>query len=179
MPVYIYILYAIQHILYISRSGHCEVLKEILVFKVWQKDKGRIIRHVRGCNIFQGFARVNGQFFETILQTYSDVCIFCSAIQYIVSKKQPVGSAHEVSADSSEIVFDEAHFIVNLQSFLQRLALLRRTLSQSESFVPHSPRQNNFQNASPLGTSETALMCTFSSILSHSQANQKNSIIKA
>ena len=33
----------------------------------------------------------------------------------IVSKKQPVESAHEVSADSSEVVFDEAHFIVNLQ----------------------------------------------------------------
>ena len=93
MPIYIYILYAIQHILYISSSGHCEVFKEI--------------------------------------------------------------------------VFDEAHFIVNLQSCLQPLALLRRTFPQSESFVPHSPRQNNFQNSSPLGTLETALMCIFSSILSH------------
>ena len=55
---------------------------------------------------FQGFARVNGQLFKTILQTYSDMCIFCSAIQYIVSKKQPVESVHEVSADSSETVFD-------------------------------------------------------------------------
>ena len=36
---------------------------------------------------------------------------FFSAIQYIVSKKQPVESAHEVSADSSAIVYDEAHFI--------------------------------------------------------------------
>ena len=37
---------------------------------------------------------------------------FFSAIQYIVFKKQPpVESAHEVSADSSEIVYDEAHFI--------------------------------------------------------------------
>ena len=36
----------------------------------------------------------------------------------IVSKKKPVGSAHEVLAESSETVFDEAHFIVNLHSFL-------------------------------------------------------------
>ena len=61
------------------------------------------------------------------------MCIFCTAIQYIVSKKQPVESVHEVSADSSETVFDEAHFIVNLQSFLQLLSLPRHTFPQSES----------------------------------------------
>ena len=106
------------------------------------------------------------------MQTYSDIRIFCSVIQYIVSKK------HEVSGDSSEIIFDEAHFIVNLQSFLQPLALPWHTFPQIESFVPHSPRQNNFQNSSPLDTSETALVCIFSSILNHSYANQKNSIIR-
>ena len=57
-------------------------------------------------------------------------------IQYILSKKQPVGSAHEVLAESSEIVFDEAHFIVNLYSFLQSLTLPRYTFPSSESFVP-------------------------------------------
>ena len=35
-----------------------------------------------------------------------------------------------------------------------------------------SPRQNNFQNSSPLYTSETALECIFSSILNNSLANQ-------
>ena len=49
---------------------------------------------------------------------------FCSIV---VSKKQPVGSAHELLAESSETVFDEAHFIVNLHSFLQPLALSRHT----------------------------------------------------
>ena len=93
-----------------------------------------------------------------VLQTYSKICLFCSAIQYIVSKEQPVGSAHEVLAESSETVFDEAHFIVNLHSFLQPLALSRHTFPASESFVPHPPRQNNFQNSSPLDTSETALV---------------------
>ena len=82
----------------------------------------------------------------------------------MVSKKQPVGSVHEVLADLSEIVFDEAHFIVK---FLQPLALPRHTFPQSESFVPHSPKQNIFQNSSPLDTSETALVCIFSSILNH------------
>ena len=58
-----------------------------------------------------------------VLQTYSEICIFCCVIQYIESKKQPVGSVNEVLAESLETVFDEAHFIVNLHSFLQSLAL--------------------------------------------------------
>ena len=62
-------------------------------------------------------------FIRQVLRTYSEICLFCSTIQNIVSKKQPVGSAHEVLAESSETVFDEAHFIVNLHSFLQPLAL--------------------------------------------------------
>ena len=85
-----------------------------------------------------------------VLQTYSEICIFCSVIQYIVSKKQPVGSAHEVLEESLETVFDEAHFIVNFHSFLQPLALPRHTFPPSESFVPHPARQNSFQNYSPL-----------------------------
>ena len=93
---------------------------------------------------------------------------FCSAIQYILSKTQLVGSAYEELPNSSEIVFDEAHFTVNLHNFLQPLALRKDTFSPSESFVPHSPRQNNFQNSSPLDTSEEALVCIFSSILNHS-----------
>ena len=54
-----------------------------------------------------------------VLQTYSQIHIFCSVIQYIESIKQPVGSAHEVLAESLENVFDEVHFIVNLLNFLQ------------------------------------------------------------
>ena len=54
-----------------------------------------------------------------VLQTYSEICIFCSAIQYTVSNKHPVGSAHKVLAKSLETVFDEADFIVNLHNFLQ------------------------------------------------------------
>ena len=86
-----------------------------------------------------------------VLWTYSEICLFCSAIQYIVSKKQPVGSAHEVLTESSETAFDEAHFIVNLHSFLPSLALSRHPFPPSESFVP--PRQKNFQNSSPVDTS--------------------------
>ena len=88
-----------------------------------------------------------------------------------MSKKQPVGSAHEVLAESLQTVFDEAHFIVNLHNFLQPLALPRHTFPLSEPFVPDPPRQNNFQNSSPLDALETALVCIFSSILN--QANQK------
>ena len=80
---------------------------------------------------------------------------FFNTIQYIVSKKHPVGSADEVLVESVVTVFDEAHFIVNLHNFLQPLALPRHTFLPSEPFVPHPPRPNNFQNSSPLGTSET------------------------
>ena len=54
-----------------------------------------------------------------VLQRYLEICNFCSAIQYIASKKQAVGSAHEVLAESLETVFDEVHFIVNLHHFLK------------------------------------------------------------
>ena len=60
----------------------------------------------------------------------------CSAIQYIVSKKQPVRSAHDVSVDSSEIAFDEAYFTVNLHSFLQPVALRRHTFLQVSHLSP-------------------------------------------
>ena len=96
-----------------------------------------------------------------VLQVNSEICIFCSAIQYIVSKKQPAGSAHEVLADSSEIVFDEAHFIANLVSS-NPYPSPRHTISPSELFGPHLPRQNNFQNSSLLDTSKTVLLRIFS-----------------
>ena len=70
--------------------------------------------------------------------------------------------------ESLEAVFDEAHFIVNLHSFLQPLALPWQTFLPSESFVPHHPRENNFQNSPPLDKSATALVCIFSSIVNHS-----------
>ena len=64
--------------------------------------------------------------FRQVLKTYSEICICCSATQYIVSKKQPVGSAPEVLAESLETDFDdEAHFIVNLHNFLEPPALPR------------------------------------------------------
>ena len=99
---------------------------------------------------------------KQVLQTYSKICIFCSAIQYIVSKKQPVGSAHEMLAEFLETAFNEAHFIVNLHNFFQFLALPRHTFPPSEPFVLHTPKQNNFQNSSPLDTLETGLVCIFS-----------------
>ena len=57
--------------------------------------------------------------FRKVLQTYSEIYIFCIVIQYIESKKQLVGSVHEVLVESLEIVFDEARFVVNSHSFFQ------------------------------------------------------------
>ena len=41
--------------------------------------------------------------FRQFFQIYSEVCIFCSVIQYKASKKQPVGSTLEVLVESLEI----------------------------------------------------------------------------
>ena len=60
---------------------------------------------------FQDFPRMASSLRQD-LQTYSEICIFCDVIQYMESKKQPVGSAHKVLAESLE-----ALFIVNLHSF--------------------------------------------------------------
>ena len=100
---------------------------------------------------FNSFPVSMASYFRQVLQTYSEICFFYSAIQYIVSKKQPVGSTHEVLAESLETVFDDlAHFIVNLHNFLQPLAFPRHPFPPNEPFLPHAPRQNNFQNSSPL-----------------------------
>ena len=164
MPIFIYIYIYIC----ISRSGHCEVLQEILVFKMWQNfQKWQRLQY-----FFRGFPVLMASSLRQLLEIYPEICIFCSTIQYIVSKKQPVGSVPEVLVVSSETVFDEAHFIVNLHSFP------KHSFPPSESFVSHSSRHNNFQNSSPLDTSETVVVCILSSILNQSQANEKNSIIK-
>ena len=85
---------------------------------------------------FKGLPISMASSFRQFLQTYSGISIFCSAVQYVVSKKQPVVSALEVLAESFETVFDdEAHFIINLHNFLQPLALPR----QNEPFLSPIP----------------------------------------
>ena len=127
---------------------------------------------------FKGFPVSMASSLRQVLQTYSEICFFCSAIRYIVSKKQPVGSAYEVLTESLETVFDdEAHFIVKLYNFLQPLALPRHPFPQTSHFSPISPGRTT-SKIPLLYTLETALVCIFSSILNHRWENQKNSIIK-
>ena len=89
---------------------------------------------------FQGF-----HVLRQVLQTYSEICIFCSAIQYIVPKKQPVGKAHDVLVESLETVFDEAQFIVNLNSFLQPLALSWHSFPNVSHLSPNPPGRTTFK----------------------------------
>ena len=61
----------------------------------------------------QGFPRVNGQFFKA---SFADIFrntdfLWCDSIYN-------VGSAQEVLAEYFKVAFDEAHFLVNLHSFL-------------------------------------------------------------
>ena len=92
-----------------------------------------------------------------VLQTYSEICIFCSTIQNIVCKKQPVGSAHEVLAESLKTTFDEAHVIVNLHNFLQSLARQAEQLPKllSSRHIRNSLSVYLFVNSEPqLGKSK-------------------------
>ena len=73
-----------------------------LFLKYRREIRAKFLEMLEAAIFFQGFSRVNGKFFKAILQMCSEICIFCSAIQYILPKKQPVESAHKVSADSSE-----------------------------------------------------------------------------
>ena len=82
---------------------------------------------------FRGFPVLMDSSLRQVFQTCSEICIFCSAIQYIVSQKQPLESAREVLVELSETVFDETHFIVNLHSFLQPLAHPRHIFPQVSS----------------------------------------------
>ena len=141
--------------------------RKYLFLKYGRKIRAKFLEMLQAAIFFSGFPVLMAGSLRQVLRTYSGICLFCRAIQYMVSQKQPVGSAHEVLAKSSETVFDEAHFIVNLHSFLRPQALSRHTFPLSEPFVPHPPRQSNFQNSSFLDTSETALVCIFYSILNH------------
>ena len=71
-----------------------------------------------GCNIFRGFpvlmASSLGHFCRHTPIYAFFVVRFNIYVRYSMSKKQPVGSAHEVPVNSSEIFFDEAQFILNL-----------------------------------------------------------------
>ena len=85
--------------------------------------------------LFKGFPKSMVSSFRQVLKTYSEICTFCSAIQYKLSKKQPVESAHGVLAECLETVFDdETYFIVNFHNLLQPLALPRHPLSPCASF---------------------------------------------
>ena len=86
--------------------------------------------------IFRDFPVLMASSLRQALQAHSEICLFCSAIQYIVFKKQTVGSAHEV--------FDEPHFIVNLHNFLQSLALPRYNFPPSEPFASHPSQAEQF-----------------------------------
>ena len=66
------------------------------------------------------------------------------------SAKQSLGSVLKVLAESLKSIFDEVHFIVNLHSFHLPPALFRQSCPpRIQTFVPHPPRQNNFQNFPP------------------------------
>ena len=102
MPIYIYILCTTTYFVTFPEVSIEKCSGKYLFLKYRRKVRAGFLEILETAIFFHGFAHVNGWFFKTLLQTYSEICIFCSSIQYIVSKKQAVGSAHELSTDSSE-----------------------------------------------------------------------------
>ena len=83
--------------------------RKYLFSKYGRKIRAKFLEMLEAATFFRGFPMLMAGSLRQVLRTYSEICLFCSAIQYVMSKKQPVGSAHEVLAESSETVFDEAH----------------------------------------------------------------------
>ena len=63
-----------------------------------------------------------------VLQTHSEICIFCGVIKYIDSQTLLVGGDLKVLGKSLKIVLDKVHFLVNLYNFSQASLLTRQTL---------------------------------------------------
>ena len=169
MPIYFYIL---------CNTPYFVLFPEVVIVscsgRYIQKGEGRVFRNVRGCNIFQGFARVNCQF------NFTDIFRNMHFFVLRFNTQCPRNSQWEVH--------------MKRWWTLQKLSLMKLLLQLIfiVSSKPWSSPGTPFPQVSHLSpiltgrttsktallTSKTALLCVFSSILNHSQANQKNSIIK-
>ena len=107
--------YVIQHFVTFPEVVIVMCSRKYLFLKYGRKIRAECLEMLEAAVFFRGLPVLMASSLRQLLQTYSEICNFCSAIRHIVSKKQPVRSAHEVSVDSSETFFDKAHFIVDLQ----------------------------------------------------------------
>ena len=98
----------------------------------------------------------------TVLQKYSEICIFC-VTQCTGFQKQSVGGVLKNFGKYLKTVSNEVHFMVNLYSFPYRQSPGQTLFPSGKSFLP-LPRS---QNSPLLGTSTIALVCIFFSILSY------------
>ena len=160
MPIYVCVLSNATYFVTFPDVAIVRCSRKYLFLKYGKKIGAEFLEILEVAIFFQGFARITGQFlfFKTSFADIFRNIHFFVVRFYMQSKKQSVGSAHEVSTDSSERVFEDAHFIINSHGFLQPLTLSRHNFPRSGSFVPHSHRHKNFQNFSPLDKFETALV---------------------
>ena len=160
MPIYhIYIVHigVINIICYISRNDHFEVLQEILVLKIWQKDKSRIFRNVEAAIFSQVFPRVNGQSFKTgFADIFRNIHFLQCDLIYSVQNSQ-----WEVHVKCCQSLWK----LPLIKLILQLICIISSNpqpslgtpFPQVSHLFPHSPSQYNFQNSSSLDTSETSL----------------------
>ena len=137
-----------------------------LFFKYGRKTRRvEFLEMLQAAIFFQGFPRVNGYFFKI---SFAEIFRNTHFLQYdsvLVSKKQPVQSAQEVLAESLETVSDEPNVLINFTVSSKPQSSPGKHFPQV-NHCSSSPRKNIFQNSPPVDTS--ALVCIFSSILSHS-----------
>ena len=143
--------------------------------------KRSIIRNITGGNNFSKFSldfKKMSNSSRKILHTYSKIRIFC-VIQYMDFQNYSVGVASNVLGKSFKTVLDEVHFLFNLYNFLlvPRFLRYKPFLPPGKLFTPILGRTTS-NIPTRLDTSTITLVCIFSSILRHTEATQKNSMIR-
>ena len=131
---------------------------------------------------FKGLPMSMAGSFRQVLQTYSEICFF--VVRFNI--QCPRNSHWEVLEVQMKYWQNLWKLSLMMKLILQLICIISSNpqpspgtpFPQMSHFSLHTPKQNNFQNSSLLDTSETALVCIFSSISNHRQENQKSSIIK-
>ena len=127
---------------------------------------------------FNSFPELMASYFRQVLQTYSEICFFL--VQFNI--QCPRNSQWEVHMKYWQNLWKLSLMI---QLILQLICIISSNpqpspgtpFPQMSHFSPMPPGRTTSKTPL-LYTSETALLCIFSSILNHRQENQKNSIIK-
>ena len=118
---------------------------------------------------FRGFPVSTASSLRQVLQTYSEIRVFCSVIRYIMWEVHKKCWRSISKLPLMKLIFQLICIVSsNPQPFPGKASP-----KVSHLYGTHLPSKNNFQNSPRLDTSATALV-----YICYSQANQKNSLIE-